>query len=73
MMMTRSAKQKEPITLWHLNAVIVRNNVIYLLFILADVESFSGKAADIWALGVTLYCMIFNKLPYWDDTEFGVI
>ena len=36
-------------------------------------ESFSGKGADIWALGVTLYCMIFNQLPFWDDTEFGII
>ena len=40
---------------------------------IANVESFSGKAADIWALGVTLYCMIFNELPYWAETEFGVI
>ena len=39
---------------------------------IADVESFGGKAVDIWALGVTLYCMIFNQLPYWDETEFGL-
>ena len=25
-----------------------------------------------WALGVTLYCMIFNKLPFWDETEYGL-
>ena len=36
-------------------------------------ESFSGIAADIWALGVTLYCMIYNKLPFWDENEFGII
>jgi len=27
---------------------------------IADVSSFSGKAVDVWALGVTLYCMIYN-------------
>jgi len=38
-----------------------------------DCDSFSGKAADIWALGVTLYCMIFNILPFWDENEFQII
>jgi [calcium/calmodulin-dependent protein kinase] kinase len=38
----------------------------------ADVESFSGKPVDVWALGVTLYCMVYNVLPYWDETEFGL-
>lgn len=37
-----------------------------------DVDSFSGKAVDVWALGVTLYCMCFNRLPFWDETEFGL-
>jgi serine/threonine protein kinase len=31
-----------------------------------DVEENSGKLADVWALGITLYCMIFNQLPFWD-------
>lgn len=42
-------------------------------FVLAEVESFSGKLVDIWALGVTLYCMTYNLLPFWDETEFGII
>jgi serine/threonine protein kinase len=41
--------------------------------VVADVESFSGKAADIWALGVTLYCMIYKQLPFWDENEFTII
>ena len=37
-----------------------------------DVDSFSGKAVDVWGLGVTLFCMCFNRLPFWDETEFGL-
>jgi serine/threonine protein kinase len=29
-----------------------------------DVGSFSGRKADIWALGVTLFAMVFNRLPF---------
>jgi [calcium/calmodulin-dependent protein kinase] kinase len=25
---------------------------------------FSGQAADIWAAGVTLYCMLYARLPF---------
>jgi serine/threonine protein kinase len=42
-------------------------------FIIADVDGFSGRAADIWALGVTLYCMVYNRLPFFDENEFGII
>ena len=30
---------------------------------------FSGKANDVWALGVTLFCLIYNELPFRVDTE----
>uniref|UniRef100_A0A8C6TJX5 Calcium/calmodulin-dependent protein kinase kinase 1, alpha a n=1 Tax=Neogobius melanostomus TaxID=47308 RepID=A0A8C6TJX5_9GOBI len=30
-------------------------------------KSFSGKALDVWAMGVTLYCFVFGKCPFIDD------
>ncbi|XP_018597616.2 calcium/calmodulin-dependent protein kinase kinase 1 isoform X2 [Scleropages formosus] len=30
-------------------------------------KSFSGKALDIWAMGVTLYCFVFGKCPFIDE------
>ncbi|XP_061754315.1 calcium/calmodulin-dependent protein kinase kinase 1 isoform X4 [Nerophis ophidion] len=27
-------------------------------------KSFSGKALDVWAMGVTLYCFVFGKCPF---------
>ncbi len=41
--------------------------------IIADIKTFSGKANDIWALGVTLFALIYNELPYWAETELGVL
>ena len=29
-----------------------------------DVSNFSGRKADIWALGVTLFAMVYNRLPF---------
>uniref|UniRef100_A0A3P8YZ16 Protein kinase domain-containing protein n=1 Tax=Esox lucius TaxID=8010 RepID=A0A3P8YZ16_ESOLU len=35
---------------------------------LSDVrQSFSGKALDVWAMGVTLYCFAFGKCPFIDE------
>ncbi|KAJ8280182.1 hypothetical protein GJAV_G00051520 [Gymnothorax javanicus] len=32
-----------------------------------DYKIFSGKALDVWAMGVTLYCFVFGKCPFIDD------
>ncbi|XP_062872567.1 calcium/calmodulin-dependent protein kinase kinase 1b [Trichomycterus rosablanca] len=35
---------------------------------LTDLEhEFSGKALDVWALGVTLYCFVFGRCPFVDE------
>jgi len=40
-------------------------------------EATSGRSQDIWALGATLFCLIFNELPFWDhencENEFAII
>lgn len=28
---------------------------------------FSGKALDVWAMGVTLYCFVFGQCPFMDE------
>ncbi|XP_036878704.1 calcium/calmodulin-dependent protein kinase kinase 1 isoform X1 [Manis javanica] len=30
-------------------------------------QSFSGKALDVWATGVTLYCFVYGQCPFIDD------
>ncbi|XP_055052068.2 calcium/calmodulin-dependent protein kinase kinase 1b [Misgurnus anguillicaudatus] len=35
-------------------------------------QRFSGKALDVWAMGVTLYCFVFGKCPFHDDYILGL-
>ncbi|KAK7883078.1 hypothetical protein WMY93_029252 [Mugilogobius chulae] len=30
-------------------------------------HTFSGKAVDLWAMGVTLFCFVFGKCPFYDE------
>ncbi|XP_038231622.1 calcium/calmodulin-dependent protein kinase kinase 1 isoform X2 [Dermochelys coriacea] len=30
-------------------------------------KSFSGKALDVWAMGITLYCFVYGKCPFIDE------
>lgn len=30
----------------------------------------SGFKIDIWALGITMFCLLENRLPFWGETEF---
>uniref|UniRef100_A0A8C6TFH5 Calcium/calmodulin-dependent protein kinase kinase 1, alpha b n=1 Tax=Neogobius melanostomus TaxID=47308 RepID=A0A8C6TFH5_9GOBI len=30
-------------------------------------KTFSGKASDLWAMGITLYCFVFGKCPFYDE------
>ena len=36
-------------------------------------EGYSGKKADIWSLGVTIYSFIYQRLPFFDLTYNGLI
>jgi len=36
-------------------------------------DSFIGYTADIWALGVSLYCLTYLKLPFFDNSLVGLI
>uniref|UniRef100_A0AAY4B6T0 calcium/calmodulin-dependent protein kinase n=1 Tax=Denticeps clupeoides TaxID=299321 RepID=A0AAY4B6T0_9TELE len=35
-------------------------------------QSFSGKALDVWALGVTLFCFVYGKCPFIDEYILGL-
>jgi len=36
-------------------------------FHICTAELFSGRAADVWALGVTVYLLLFGTLPFSAD------
>jgi [calcium/calmodulin-dependent protein kinase] kinase len=38
-----------------------------------DSATFGAKAIDMWALGVTLFCMLFNRTPFHAETEFALM
>ena len=37
-----------------------------------SVKQYSGRAADIWALGITLFAFTFNQIPFFDDNEMEI-
>jgi serine/threonine protein kinase len=46
----------------------VNNTAGSTLFFAPEVcegKSYSGKKSDVWALGVTLYFMVFSKYPFY--------
>lgn len=38
-----------------------------------DIKSFDGMAADVWALGVTMYCMASNNLPFSGGNDYLIM
>lgn len=37
------------------------------------IERFAGKPWDIWSFGVTLYALVFNKLPFYSKNEMDIL
>ncbi|XP_049824386.1 calcium/calmodulin-dependent protein kinase kinase 2 isoform X2 [Aethina tumida] len=33
---------------------------------------FSGKGADIWSMGITLYAFVYGKVPFYDENKIGL-
>ncbi|XP_046841423.1 calcium/calmodulin-dependent protein kinase kinase 2-like [Xenia sp. Carnegie-2017] len=38
----------------------------------ATKDKYSGKAADVWAMGVTLYCFVFGNIPFNHGNRFSL-
>lgn len=38
--------------------------LFYIFHFLLHQHSYNGKAADVWALGVTLYALVFGNVPF---------
>ena len=38
-----------------------------------DVDEIRGKPTDMWALGITIYCMLFHKVPFSGATEYLIM
>lgn len=38
--------------------------LFYIFLFLLHQHSYNGKAADVWALGVTLYALVFGNVPF---------
>ena len=32
-----------------------------------------GRAIDVWAMGVTLYCLVYGKIPFEADSEYELL
>jgi len=43
---------------------------------LCDLDSELAKeneASDVWAMGITAYCLIYNKLPWYHENEYAAL
>ena len=47
---------------------IENKQISFCFWILETVSTYSGRAADTWAVGVTLYYMILGQYPFLADT-----